>query len=593
MSRLASDNSTLEAWLEESYALLKPDKVIHLTGAEDELPSLCSELYRSGEFVRLNEKLYPNSYWYCSDPDDVARVEERTYICSPTKNEAGPLNNWMSPKEALTVLNPILDGSMKSRTLYVIPYLMGPVGSAFSKVGFELTDSAYVAASMSLMTRVGDVALRQLEKNPSDFVKGIHSTCKMNPGERYICHFTKERSIISVNSNYGGNALLGKKCFALRIASCQAREEGWLAEHMLILGITCRKGVKHYIAAAFPSGCGKTNLAMLVPPKEYAEAGWKIETVGDDIAWLRVGSDGRLWAINPEAGFFGVAPGTNSKTNPNAMGTISRNTIFTNTAIDLSTMTPWWEGLSDSPPERVIDWRKFPWTPAKGTPAAHPNARFTVSASQCPTIDPEWESPNGVPISAIVFGGRRAKAAPLVYEAFDWNHGTFVGASMCSETTAAAVGNTGELRRDPMAMRPFIGYHLGDYLSHWFSFGKGNLRLPKIFHVNWFRKDDNGNYLWPGYGDNLRVLEWIVGRVEGHRAAKHSPLGLLPDATEMNFEGLNLSLKTIADLFRLDPGAWIGDIESQEEFFTQIGTRLPPEIWAEHEALKSRLSQSR
>lgn len=580
-------NPLVASWIKEQAELLCPHQIVVLRGSAEEFENLCSELCHTGAFTKLNPALYPGSYWYSSDPLDVARVEERTFICCGSREDAGPLNNWMRPGDAYQQLRPLLQGAMRSRTMYVIPYLMGPSGSSFSKVGYEITDSPYVAASMCCMTRVGDVAQEHLGPASADFVKGVHSMGTMNPQERYICHFPETRTIISVNTNYGGNALQGKKCFALRIASCQARAEGWLAEHMLILGITNPRGAKHYICAAFPSACGKTNLAMLVPPRQYAAQGWKIETVGDDIAWLRIGADGGLWAVNPEAGFFGVAPGTNEKTNPNALATIQRNTIFTNTALDTTNMTPWWEGLSEAP-QKLLDWRRQPWQSGNG-PAAHPNARFTVSAAQCPTIDTKWDSPEGVPISAIIFGGRRAKTAPLVYEAFDWIHGVYVGASLCSETTAAAAGKVGELRLDPMAMRPFIGYHVGDYLGHWCNFGRLTAKLPKIFHVNWFRKDESGKFLWPGYGENLRVLEWIIGRVEGSRAARATPVGLMPSLAEFNFAGLELPGGAAEKLFHIDPAEWIGDLESQHAFFTQVGPKLPPQIWAEHEALRERM----
>ncbi len=582
-------NPLVQKWVAETAARLKPDKIVWISGSDEENRSLCDQLVSDGTFTPLNPQRYPNSFWAVSDPSDVARVEDRTFICTRSKEDAGPTNNWAEPREMFKTLNALMDSCMVGRTMYVVPYLMGPDGSPYSRVGFELTDSAYVVANMRIMARIGDVALRNLGADSNEFVRGIHSIGDLDPEHRYICHFPEHNIIVSFNSNYGGNALQGKKCFALRIASTLGKREGWMAEHMLILGITNPKGEKHYVCAAFPSACGKTNLAMLIPPAAYREAGWKAETVGDDIAWLNFGPDGRLYAINPEAGFFGVAPGTSNKTNPNAIATIQSNTIFTNTALDLDALVPWWEGLSDPPPH-LRDWMKRDWTPALKTKAAHPNSRFTAPAKQCPCIDPQWESPQGVPISAIIFGGRRARTAPLVYEARNWKHGTFVGATMASETTAAATGKVGELRRDPMAMLPFIGYHAGDYFAHWLSMeNRPGSKLPKVFHVNWFRTDQNGKFLWPGFGDNLRVLEWILGRVSGKAGAAETALGFQPRSTDLNLVGLNISDDDVAELLSVHTEDWQEEIESQETFFNKIGPKLPETIWTEHRALRKRL----
>lgn len=583
-------NENVKNWVAEVANRLQPEKIVWIDGSEEENKRLCDSLVKDGTFIKLNEKAYPNSFWCVSHQNDVARVEEKTFICSRSKDDAGPLNNWADPREMYAKLEKLMAGCMKGRTMYVVPYLMGPDGSPFSKVGFELTDSPYVVVNMRIMARIGNTALKNLDSKTNNFVRGIHSVGQLNPDERFICHFPEDNSIISFNSNYGGNALQGKKCFALRIASVLARKEGWMAEHMLILGITNPKGEKKYVCAAFPSACGKTNLAMLVPPQAYTEAGWKVETVGDDIAWLNFGEDGQLYAINPEAGFFGVAPGTSDKTNPNAMATIrGGNTIFTNTALDLDTLTPWWEGLPNTP-KRAKDWVNKDWTPEMGTKAAHPNSRFTTPASQCPSISSEWQSPRGVPISAIIFGGRRAKLAPLVYEARNWQHGTFIGVTMASERTAAAAGTVGELARDPMAMRPFIGYHAGDYFRHWLSIGKkAGAKLPKIFHVNWFRQDENGKFLWPGFGDNMRVLEWVLGRVNGSASAIDTPIGLMPKAKDLNLAGLGLSESSVEKLLSLNKADWIEEVASQEDFLSSIGSKMPKEIIAEHESLKERV----
>ena len=539
----------------------------------------------------MNEDAYPNSFWSLSDPSDVARVEDRTFICSLDEADSGPTNHWRDPSEMKSYLKKIMTGCMKGRTMYVVPYMMGPVGSPYSKVGFELTDSLYVVANMRIMARIGSVALEALGATSSDFVKGVHSVGTLDPKERYIAHFPETREIVSFNSGYGGNALQGKKCFALRIASVQARDEGWLAEHMLILGITNPAGQKKYFAAAFPSACGKTNLAMLIPPQSYLDAGWKIETVGDDIAWLNFGPDGRLYAINPEAGFFGVAPGTSKTTNPNAIAALKGgNVIFTNTALDVTANTPWWEGLSDEQPAKAIDWLGNDWTPETETRAAHPNSRFTVPAKQCPCISSEWEAPHGVPIDAIIFGGRRKKAAPLVYQARSWQHGTFIGLTMASEMTAAAAGKIGQIRRDPMAMRPFIGYHVGDYAQHWLSIGqRAGAKLPEVFHVNWFRQNEDGKFMWPGFGDNIRVLEWMCKRLDGSVDAVESPLGFQPRATDINFDGLGIDSAMAESLLAVDATDWQEDLQSQAEFFEQIGEKLPAAMKEEYQQLRERL----
>jgi phosphoenolpyruvate carboxykinase (GTP) len=586
-----TNNPHVNAWIQQVTSKLNPKNIVLIDGSAEETKRMNAELVKDGTFTQLNEKEYPNSYWAVSDPTDVARVEDRTFICSADENDAGPTNNWFAPSKMYELLDALMVGCMEGRTMYVVPYLMGPNGSSYSKVGFELTDSAYVVANMKIMARVGKVALDNLDDNSTDFVKGIHSIGTLNPNERYIAHFPDDNTIISFNSNYGGNALQGKKCFALRIASTIGRKEGWLAEHMLIVGITNPEGKKHYVCAAFPSACGKTNLAMLIPPKSYLDKGWKVETVGDDIAWLNFGKDGRLYAINPEAGFFGVAPGTSEKTNPNALLTCRANTIFTNTAYCPDTKVPWWEGLSKEPPEKLIDWRKREWTPSCGMKAAHANARFTAPASQCPCIDPDWENPNGVPISAIIFGGRRPRTVPLVFEARNWTHGTFVGAMMASETTAAASGKVGELRRDPMAMLPFIGYHAGDYLAHWLHMGaKGGNKMPKIFHVNWFRTNDQGDFLWPGFGDNLRVLEWILNRVDNKVQGVESAIGLLPKASDINTNELNIHPEVLDEIISVRPSDWRFELESQMAFLEKIGSKLPKEILAEHETLRAKLN---
>jgi phosphoenolpyruvate carboxykinase (GTP) len=577
-------NESLSAWVEDVARQTQPDRVIWCDGSEEEYRRLVQEMLADGTLIGLNQDKFPNCYLHRSHPSDVARTEHLTFICSENEIDAGPTNNWLSPEKAREKVGPLFNGAMKGRTMYVVPYVMGPLGSPSAKVGVEITDSAYVAANMRIMTRMGKAALDALGSS-SDFCKGLHSLGDLSPERRYICHFPAERLIWSIGSGYGGNALLGKKCFALRIASAMARDEGWLAEHMLILGLEDPEGRVTYVCAAFPSACGKTNLAMLVPPA--SQKGWKVWTVGDDISWLRIGTDGRLWAINPEAGFFGVAPGTSTRTNPNALASLMKNAIFTNVAL-APDKTPWWEGLSDAP-EGLIDWRGNAWTPGK-EPAAHPNSRFTAPASQCPSISPKFEAPQGVPISAFIFGGRRAKLAPLVYEARDWEHGVFIAATMASETTAAATGKVGVVRRDPMAMRPFCGYNMADYFGHWLALGERRSAFPKIFHVNWFRTNDAGKYLWPGFGENVRVLRWIHGRVHGKAEGRESPIGILPAEDALDTSGLSLSPNVMSELFAIDREAWIEEARDQDEFLKSFGARTPEGLWRQHRELKERLS---
>jgi phosphoenolpyruvate carboxykinase (GTP) len=539
-----------------------------------------------GVFQPLNEKKYPHCYYHRSNPTDVARTEHLTFICSRAKEDAGPTNNWMSPEDAREKILPLYKGAMKGRTMYVIPYVMGPLGSPISKVGIEITDSLYVVENMRIMTRMGTAALEQLGDS-TDYCKGFHSLGDLSPERRYIAHFPEERLIWSIGSGYGGNALLGKKCYALRIASVMARDQGWLAEHMLILGLENPKGEVTYMAAAFPSACGKTNLAMLVPPDSLP--GWKIWTVGDDIAWMKFGPDGRLYAINPEYGFFGVAPGTSMRTNPNAMLSMQRNSLYTNVGFTRD-REPWWEGIGYPPPEEgLTDWRGNPWKPGGAEKAAHPNSRFTAPAGPCPSISPHWEDPKGVPISAIIFGGRRAHVAPLVYQAFDWNHGVFVGASAASETTAAATGAVGVVRRDPMAMLPFCGYNMGDYWGHWFQMGTRSTAMPKIFHVNWFRTDANGKFLWPGFGENVRVLQWILDRCNGRGDAVETPIGYIPPAKGLNTEGLDVAPATMEALLSVDREEWKNDLAGQREFFAKFGSKLPAEMESQAAGLARRL----
>jgi phosphoenolpyruvate carboxykinase (GTP) len=580
-------NRAVKEWVEEMGKLTKPDNIVWIDGSEEEKERLIKQALATGELHELDQKKLPGCYLHRTAQNDVARVEHLTFICTEDKEDAGPSNNWMSPAEAYEKLGKLFDGSMKGRTMYVIPYLMGPVGSPFSKVGIELTDSIYVVLNMRIMTRVGRVAMDHLGDS-KEFVKGLHSKGELDPEKRFICHFPQDNTIWSIGSGYGGNVLLGKKCFALRIASYMGRQEGWMAEHMLILGLQDPGGEVSYIAAAFPSACGKTNLAMLVPPEPFEKAGYRVWTVGDDIAWMRIGEDGRLWAINPEAGFFGVAPGTSMKTNPNAMRTVQKNTIFTNVLLTPEN-TVWWEGMDGEPPKTGVDWKGNPWTPEMGEKGAHPNSRFTAPASQCPSISPEWENPKGVPISAIIFGGRRARVAPLVYQSFNWDHGVFVGATMGSETTAAAMGAVGVVRRDPMAMLPFCGYNMADYFDHWLEMGKKIPKPPKIFNVNWFRTNEQGKFIWPGYGENLRVLKWIVSRCKGEVDAVESPIGYLPKVQDIDTDGLDISGETMEALLSIDKEAWNEEVKDQAAFFEKFGDRLPAKLKEEYAALVNRL----
>lgn len=577
-------------FVNEAIKLTKPDAVVWIDGSALQLDNLTQQGIESGELIKLNDELLPGCLLHRTAVNDVARVEHRTFICSRDKADCGPTNNWMEPKEAYAKLSAIFDGSMKGRTMYVIPFLMGAYGSPFAKAGIEITDSIYVVLNMNIMTRIGSKVLELLGES-NDFVRGLHSKAQLDEENRYICHFPEDNTIWSVNSGYGGNVLLGKKCFALRIASYQGWKEGWMAEHMLILGIQNPKGEIHYVSAAFPSACGKTNLAMLIPPESYRKKGYKVWCVGDDIAWIRVGKDGRLWAVNPENGFFGVAPGTNEKSNPNALASTRKNTIFTNVVHNLENNTVWWEGLDKNPPKNAVDWKGNPWTAESGVKGAHPNSRFTAPAENCPCISSEFNSPEGVPLSAIIFGGRRAKTAPLVYQSKDWNNGVFVGSVMASETTAAATGAVGVVRRDPMAMLPFCGYHMGDYFAHWIEMGKKITHQPKIFNVNWFRTDDEGNFVWPGFGDNLRVLDWIIDRCEGKADAVETAIGYLPKPEDINLEGLDIGIDTIKDLLSVDKEAWLKDVEGIEEFYAKFGDKLPIELKNELDELKANLSK--
>jgi len=574
----------LEQWVDECARITQPKAVHWCDGSAAEYQRLVQEMLQTRTLIELNQQAYPGCYLHRSDPSDVARTEHLTFVCTRTKEDAGPNNNWMPPADAKEKVGALFAGAMRDRTMYVVPYLMGPVSSPYSQVGVEITDSAYVAVSMRSMTRMGKVALDRL--GASDYyVKGLHSLGDLSPDRRFILHFPEERAIWSVGSGYGGNALLGKKCHSLRIASWMAREEGWLAEHMLIVGIQEPSGRTTYIAAAFPSACGKTNLAMLVPPASHK--GYKVWTVGDDIAWMNP-ADGQLRAINPEAGFFGVAPGTNSKTNPNMMATIGKNSLFTNVALT-PRGTPYWEGMDGGPPPEALDWQGRPWTPASGTKAAHPNSRFTTPAHQCPSMSPEWESPGGVPISALVFGGRRATLMPLVFQSFNWQHGVFLGATMASETTAAATSAVGVVRQDPMAMLPFCGYNMGDYFGHWLRMGTRVATPPQVFRVNWFRQGRDGSYLWPGFGENLRVLRWIVARVHGEVGAAETPIGYLPHPTNIDLTGIDVSRATLEELLAVDRQGWLEAAAAQGTFLEQFGDRLPREIRGEQAALVKRL----
>lgn len=581
-----SQLATLNDWVARVAALTKPAAIHWCTGSDAENQTLVDQMLADGSLIKLNQDTHPGSYLHRSNPEDVARVEHLTFVCTPEREDAGPNNHWMPPAEAHAKIDALFDGCMAGRTLYVIPYCMGPIDSPLSRCGVEITDSPYVVANMRIMTRMGAPALARIERE-GHFVKGLHSTGELDPNRRFIMHFPDELTIKSYGSGYGGNALLGKKCHALRIASYQARSEGWLAEHMLILGITNPQGATHYIAAAFPSACGKTNLAMLIPPEGYLKDGWKISTIGDDICWMRPGADGRLYAINPEAGFFGVAPGTSKKSNPNALASIQTNTIFTNVGVTADNQ-PWWEGI-DNDQTPVTDWQGQPYDPAV-RPAAHPNSRFTVSAKQCPSYSDMAEDPQGVPISAIVFGGRRASLVPLVFEARDWTHGVLIGAAMGSETTAAATGAVGVMRRDPMAMKPFCGYNFADYFSHWLSFDKDGAHLPKVFHVNWFRKGDDGKFLWPGFGDNLRVLEWMINRVEGKVEAVSTPIGQLPAEGTLNLNGLSLSEEAHSKLFGFDPAGWQAEFASIGDYLTEYGPRMPQALLEEQQEIAQQLA---
>ena len=582
---MASSLPDLNAWIHTYASLTEAGHVHWCDGSDQESAELVKLMLDTGDLVALNPQTHPNCFLHRSSPSDVARVEHLTFVCTSNRDDAGPNNHWMAPEEGKAKMAALYKGCMKGRTLYVVPYCMGPIDSPLARCGVEITDSPYVVANMRIMTRMGAPALARIEREGT-FVKGVHSTGDLNPERRFIMHFPEELAIQSFGSGYGGNALLGKKCHALRIASWQARHEGWLAEHMLILGVENPKGETHYIAAAFPSACGKTNLAMLIPPQGYADAGWKIWTVGDDICWMRPGADGRLYAINPESGFFGVAPGTSAKTNPNALAMLQQDAIFTNVAVTADNQ-PWWEGLPDGVP--VTDWQGRAYDPANG-PAAHPNSRFTVSASQCPSYTDKAEDPQGVPLSAIVFGGRRESLVPLVFEARDWNHGVLVGASMASETTAAATGAVGVVRRDSMAMKPFAGYNFGDYFAHWLSFNKEGAKLPKIFHVNWFRKNEAGKFMWPGFGDNMRVLEWMLKRVQGEVAGEDTAIGIVPRAGELNTDGLNMSAAELQALLHVDTHAWRTEVGAIADYLEEFGDRTPPPLFAELDKTAQRLA---
>ena len=591
-----TQNKSILSWIDEKVELVKPDKIVWIDGSKEQIEELRKEACSTGELIKLNEELLPDCYYHRTAVNDVARVEDRTLICSKKEEDAGPTNHWMDPEKAYKMVYDIARDSYKGRTMYVIPYSMGPIGSPLAKAGIELTDSIYVVLNMCIMTRVGKKVLEVLGDS-NDWDRGLHCKCDIDAEKRWICQYTEDNTIISVNSGYGGNVLLGKKCFALRIASYQGKNEGWQAEHMLILGIENPKGEVKYICAAFPSACGKTNLAMLIPPEGYRKKGYKVWCVGDDISWIRKGKDGRLYAINPENGFFGVAPGTNEKSNPNALASTKRGTIFTNVARNLDNNTVWWEGLDKNPPVNAEEWTgnkvNGPEYKAEGKNLAHPNSRFTAPAVNCPCISSEFENPEGVPISAFVFGGRRAKLAPLVYQSRDWNHGVFVGSIMASETTAAAAGAVGVVRRDPMAMLPFCGYNMGDYWKHWIEIGKtlDPDKAPKIFNVNWFRKDDEGNFMWPGFGDNLRVLEWILKRCDGEVDAQETAIGYIPYAKDINIEGLEgeVSLESLESILDVDKSLWANEADGIADFYQKFGDKLPKELADELDTLKANL----
>ena len=590
MSATMTQNRYVLNWIDEMAKMTRPSKIVWIDGTEQQAEELRSEACSSGELTKLNQELLPGCYLHRTAINDVARVEGRTFICTRKKEDAGNINNWMDPKECYAKLSKLYDGAMEGKTMYVIPYSMGIVGSDFAKYGIELTDSIYVVLNMLIMTRVGKNVLDALGDDPG-FIKGLHAKAQLDEENRYICHFPEDNTIWSVNSGYGGNVLLGKKCFALRIASYLGRKEGWMAEHMLILGIEYPDGEIKYVCAAFPSACGKTNLAMLIPPEIYKKKGFKVWTVGDDIAWLRIGKDGRLWAVNPENGFFGVAPGTNEKSNPNALATTKKNTIFTNVVENLDNETVWWEGLDKNPPKNALNWKGEKWDASDGSKGAHPNSRFTAMAVNCPCLSDKFNDPAGVPISAIVFGGRRAKTAPLVYQSTSWQNGTFVGSIMASETTAAASGAVGVVRRDPMAMRPFVGYDMGDYWGHWLDMGKMIPNPPKIFHVNWFRTDEEGHFIWPGYGENMRVLMWILARCEGKVDAKTTPIGYVPFVKDLDLDGLDLDEKVVEGLLDVDAKLWLEDVAGIREFYAQVGSRVPKELYDELNALEDRLKK--
>lgn len=593
-----TENKTVIKWLDEMKALLCPDKVMWIDGSESQLDELRKEAVETGEMIKLNEEKLPGCYLHRTKPNDVARVEDRTFICTKDKETAGPTNNWCDPEEMYKKLYNIARGTYKGRTMYIIPYSMGPIGSPLAKIGIEVTDSIYVVLNMAIMTRVGAEVLKVLGDS-NDWVRGLHAKCDVNPDDRYICHFPEDNTIISVNSAYGGNVLLGKKCFALRIASFQGWKEGWMAEHMLILGLQNPKGEIKYVAAAFPSACGKTNLAMLIPPEYLRKKGYKVWTVGDDIAWMKIGPDGRLYAINPENGFFGVAPGTNEKSNFNALESTKKNTIFTNVCHNLDDNTVWWEGLNDNPPKNAINWKGEKWDYTKydkankiATSGAHPNSRFTAPAKNCPCISDEFDKGQGVPISAIIFGGRRAKCAPLVYQSKNWVNGVFIGSTMASETTAAAAGAIGVVRRDPMAMIPFCGYNMGDYFKHWLEMGeKLGDKAPKIFNVNWFRTDDDGNFLWPGYGDNARVLNWIIDRCEGNADAVETAIGYVPKPEDIDLTDLDMDIETLKSILKVDKDVWEKEAAEIEEHYKKFGDKLPAQLREQLEILKKNLEK--